>query len=75
MAVAAATDDFEALRISNICIASGAIAAGISGSGPAMAIVCYQSYLDTLEELLNGMGIETISTRFENSEVELEGAS
>ena len=40
MAVAAATDDQEALRICNLSIASGAIAAGISGSGPSIAIVC-----------------------------------
>ena len=43
MAVATSTDDFEALRISNLMIASGALRpAGISGSGPAIAIVCYE---------------------------------
>ncbi|MDP6563144.1 MAG: hypothetical protein QF377_05195 [Candidatus Thalassarchaeum sp.] len=68
MAVAAATDDFEALRICNLCIATGAIAAGISGSGPAIAIVCYPQDSQTLISNLSDAGLEVISTRFVTSE-------
>ena len=62
MAVAAATDDQEALRICNLSIASGAIAAGISGSGPSIAIVCYQEDSTSLSKLFSESGLEVIST-------------
>ena len=68
MAVAAATDDFEALRLCNLCIATGAIAAGISGSGPAIAIICYPQDSQTLISNLSDAGLEVISTRFVTSE-------
>ena len=41
MAVAAATDDDEALRICNNAIANGALSAAITGSGPAISVVCF----------------------------------
>jgi shikimate kinase len=62
MAVAAATDDQEALRICNLSIASGAIAAGISGSGPSIAIVCFQEDSTSLYNLFSESGLEVIST-------------
>ncbi len=62
MAVAAATDDQEALRICNLSIASGAIAAGISGSGPSIAIVCFQEDSKSLSKLFSESGFEVIST-------------
>ena len=62
MAVAAATDDQEALRICNLSIASGAIAAGISGSGPSIAIVCFQEDSTSLSRLFSESGLEVIST-------------
>ena len=62
MAVAAATDDQEALRICNLSIASGAIAAGISGSGPSIAIVCFQDDSTSLSKLFSESGLEVIST-------------
>jgi shikimate kinase len=74
MAVAAATDDFEALRICNLCIATGAIAAGISGSGPAIAVVCYPQDSQTLFSNLSDSGLEVIPTRFVTSETISEEA-
>ena len=62
MAVAAATDDHEALRICNLSIASGAIAAGISGSGPSIAIVCFQEDSTSLSKVFSESGFEVIST-------------
>ena len=62
MAVAAATDDHEALRICNLSIASGAIAAGISGSGPSIAIVCFQDDSTSLSKLFSESGLGVIST-------------
>jgi|TARA_B100000959_G_scaffold185975_1_gene194520 shikimate kinase len=72
MAVAVATDDQEALRISNLCIASGAIASGISGSGPAIAIVCFEDDSETLSQIISEMGLPVISTRFASGEELLE---
>ena len=72
MAVAVATDDQEALRISNLCIASGAIASGISGSGPAIAIVCFEDDSETLSRIISEMGFPVISTRFASGEELLE---
>ena len=64
MAVSAATGDHEALRISNLCIASGAIASGISGSGPAIAIVCFEDDTESISGIIEDMGLLTIHTRF-----------
>ena len=62
MAVAAATDDHEAQRICNLSIASGAIAAGISGSGPSIAIVCFQDDSTSLSKIFSESGLGVIST-------------
>ncbi len=64
LAIAAATNDLEALRISNMCIASGAMACGISGSGPAISLVCYEEETETLLSTIANFGFEVISTRF-----------
>ena len=64
MAVATSTDDFEALRISNLMIASGALAAGISGSGPAITIVCYEQDKEFLESQLKQFCEQVLITEF-----------
>ena len=64
MAVAAATGDDEALRICNSAIARGAIAAGLSGSGPAIAIVCYQQGAEQLAEAMSESGLQVIRSAF-----------
>ena len=64
MAVATSTGDFEALRISNSMIASGALAAGISGSGPAIAIVCYEQDKEFLESQLRQFCEQVLITEF-----------
>ena len=74
MAVASSTDDFEALRISNLMIASGAVAAGISGSGPAIAVVCYASDSEYIGAQLSELCDEVISTQFLLSKELVEGA-
>ncbi|MBI88045.1 MAG: hypothetical protein CMB67_03335 [Euryarchaeota archaeon] len=74
MAVAVATGDFEALRICNLCIAKGAVASGISGSGPAISIVCFEEDSNTLEEVINDFGFDIIKTRFSTSETLVEEA-
>ncbi len=75
MAVAAVTGDDEALRISNSAIARGAIAAGVSGSGPAIAIVCYEQGAEQLAEFLSESGMQVIHSRFIESEPVGEEAS
>ena len=75
MAVSAATGDHEALRISNLCIASGAIACGISGSGPAIAIVCFQEDAESISGIIDEMGLHTIQTRFASHASPLEEVS
>ena len=72
MAVSAATGDHEAMRISNHCIALGAIASGVSGSGPAIAIVCFEDDTESISRKISGMGLSVISTRFASSEGLLE---
>lgn len=67
MAVAASLGDHEALRISNLCIASGAVASGISGSGPSIAIVCYEEDIEKISQKISEMGGTVISTRFATS--------
>ena len=64
MAVATSTGDFEALRISNSMIASGALAAGISGSGPAIAIVCYEQDKEFLESQVRQFCEQVLITEF-----------
>ena len=63
MAVAAAIGDDEALRICNSAIARGAISAGISGSGPAIAVVCYEGS-DEVLEILQESCAEVMRTSF-----------
>ena len=72
MAVSAATGDNEALRISNLCIASGAIASGISGSGPAIAVVCFGDDAEPLSKIIEEMGHSTIHTRFVRNATHIE---
>ena len=64
---AAATGDDEALRICNSAIARGAIAAGLSGSGPAIAIVCYQQGAEQLAEAMSESGLQVIRSAFVES--------
>ena len=64
MAVASSTDDFEALRICNLMIASGALSAGLSGSGPSIAVVCYESEQDFLDSQLGQFCEHVIRTEF-----------
>ena len=75
MAVAAATGDDEALRICNSVIVRGAIAAGVSGSGPAIAIVCYEQGVEQLTDFLTDSDMRVIHSRFIESEPVGEEAS
>ena len=75
MAVAAATGDAAALRICNSVIARGAIAAGVSGSGPAIAIVCYEQGVEQLTDFLTDSDMRVIHSRFIESEPVGEEAS
>jgi shikimate kinase len=70
MAVAAAIGDDEALRICNSAIASGAISAGISGSGPAIAVIAFEEDATILESHLLDTGYDVISTIFAKKEIE-----
>lgn len=70
MAVAAAIGDDEALRICNSAIASGAISAGISGSGPAIAVIAFEEDAAILESHLLDTGYTVISTIFAKEEIE-----
>ena len=64
MAVAAATEDDEAVRICNKLIAKGAIAAGISGSGPSISVVSFIQDSETIRKDLYNSGYEIIETNF-----------
>tara|TARA_B100000482_G_C12495473_1_gene254403 strand:- start:167 stop:433 length:267 start_codon:yes stop_codon:yes gene_type:complete len=75
MAVSAATGDHEALMISNLCIASGAVASGISGSGPAIAVVCFEDDTESISEIIDEMGYSSIQTRFVSNASPVEEAS
>ena len=75
MAVAAATNDHLALRISNSLIALGAVASGITGSGPSISVVCYEESKKMLRDKIHEMGLETISTRLTRSSVLEEEAT
>lgn len=72
MAVASSTDDFEALRTCNLAIASGALAAGLSGSGPAIAVVCYTVDAENVRNRIEENGLQVIETRFAESELAKE---
>jgi shikimate kinase len=72
LAVAAAIGDDEAVRICNKLIAIGAIAAGITGSGPAISIVSYVNDSEIIRESLSDLGYEIIETTFiDNNLLEL----
>ena len=75
IAVAAATNDHLALRISNSLIAFGAVASGITGSGPSISVVCYEESKKMLRDKIHEMGLETISTRLSRSSVLEEEAT
>ena len=64
MAVAAATEDDEAVRICNKLISKGAIAAGISGSGPSISVVSFIQDSETIRKTLYNSGHEIIETNF-----------
>ena len=74
MAVAASMGDFDALRICNLMIASGALGAGLSGSGPAIAVICYVSDREDIKGRLSGLCDRVISTEFLMSEELVEEA-
>ncbi len=67
MAVAAATDDDEALRICNSAIANGALSAAITGSGPAISVVCFRQDKVLIEEVLSRNQYEIIESSFQES--------
>jgi len=73
LAVAASTKDYEAMRISNLSIASGAISSGISGSGPSIAVICFEDDADEISSNLSNLGLDVIKTKFSRSEAILEG--
>ena len=75
MAVAAATNDHLALRISNSLIASGAVASGITGSGPSISVLCHKESKTILSDKIHEMGLETISTKLSRSSVLEEEAT
>ena len=64
MAVAAATGDDEALRICNNAIANGALSAAITGSGPAISVVCFTQDMSSIREALNRTQYEIIESNF-----------
>jgi shikimate kinase len=69
MAVAAATGDDEALRICNNAIANGALSAAITGSGPAISIVCFIEDKALIEDVLRRTQYEIIETNFMKSDL------
>tara|TARA_B110000967_G_scaffold191023_1_gene216294 strand:- start:29865 stop:30701 length:837 start_codon:yes stop_codon:yes gene_type:complete len=64
VAVAGVTNDHDAIRICNLAIINGAISAGISGSGPAIAIICYNEDIDKIGKILMSEKREIIKTKF-----------
>ena len=65
MAISAAMADDESLRLCNSLIVRGALAAGVSGSGPAVAAICHadsEGVAETLEDSCE----RVIRTRFTN---------
>ena len=70
MAVAAATDDDEALRICNNAIANGALSAAITGSGPAISVVCFLEDKPLIREVLSRTQYKVIESNFQESDLE-----
>jgi homoserine kinase len=66
MGVAAANDDDEAIKICNLSIINGAIAAGITGSGPAICIICYEKEVEVLSDIIKKYDMDLIRTTFYN---------
>jgi len=66
IAVSAATGDFEAMRLCNLGIASGSIAAGVSGSGPAIVFVCFPDQLNSIKSNLQDHFEKMFTTGFTN---------
>ena len=66
MGVAAANDDNEAIKICNLSIINGAIAAGITGSGPAICIICYEKEVEVLSDIIKKYDMDLIRTTFYN---------
>ncbi len=64
MGVAAANDDDEAIKICNLSIINGAIAAGITGSGPAICIICYEKEVEKLSDIIKRYDMDLIKTTF-----------
>ena len=64
MGVAAANDDDEAIKICNLSIINGAIAAGITGSGPAICIICYEKEVEKLSGIIKRYDMDLIKTTF-----------
>ena len=61
---AAANDDDEAIKICNLSIINGAIAAGITGSGPAICIICYEKEVEKLSGIIKRYDMDLIKTTF-----------
>tara|TARA_Y100001970_G_scaffold190821_1_gene232081 strand:- start:302 stop:1162 length:861 start_codon:yes stop_codon:yes gene_type:complete len=66
MAVSASMKDDESLRLCNSLIVRGALAAGISGSGPAVAAICHTDTVGVAETLEDSCE-QVIRTRFTRS--------
>lgn len=64
MGVAAANNDNEAIKICNLSIINGAIAAGITGSGPAICIICYEKEVEILSDIIKRYDMDLIKTKF-----------
>ena len=69
MAVAAATEDDEAVRICNKLIASGAIAAGITGSGPTISVISFVQESEIIRQSLNDLKYDIVETNFFNNNI------
>lgn len=75
MAVSAAMSDDESLRLCNSLIFRGALAAGVSGSGPALVAICHSDSED-VAEILEDSCLQVIRTGFPsrlNIEEEVDG--
>ena len=75
MAVSAAMNDDDSLRLCNSLIVRGALAAGISGSGPAVAAICLTGSEDAAEILKDSCEqvVRTRITRQLGIEEEVDG--
>ena len=63
MAISASMKDDDSLRLCNSLIVRGALAAGISGSGPAVAAICHTDTVGVAETLEDSCE-QVIRTRF-----------